>query len=263
MPATRIRLICWNSAESQEKAALLADAGYQVDASPFSPLAVRELRHNLPAAVIIDLSRLPSQGRDVALQLRQFKSTRQVALVFSGGDPVKLPRIRELLPDAVYTSWEEIEPALESAIQHPPEQVVAPSSSFAAYAGAPLVQKLGIRPHSKVTLIDAPPSFEQGLGVLPPGVTWCTSLDGPCDLVICFIRSQKDLEEQVACVKGFPGKGGVWMVWPKKGSRIESELTQVLVRKAGLAAGLVDYKICAIDETWTGLRFALRKAKIS
>jgi len=254
-----IRLICWNSAEAQEKAARLESAGYKVDFEPFTPDVMRLVRHDPPAAVVIDLSRLPSQGRDVALQLRQFKSTRLTPLVLCGGDPLKLPKIHELLPDAAYTTWEEILPALVQAIDNPVTNVVVPESSFAGYAGAPLVKKLGIRPHMSVALLDPPPGFVQNLPGLPDGVTWCSQAGVPCDLVIWFIRTYKELVEGLPRVQPGIGKAGLWIVWPKKSSGLESDLTQVAVRKTGLAAGLVDYKVSAIDETWTGLRFALRK----
>ena len=259
MPAPSLRLICWNAAEAKEKAARLESAGYKVDFEPFTPDVMRLVRHDPPAAVVIDLSRLPSQGRDVALQLRQFKSSRLTPLVLCGGDPLKLPKIRELLPDANYTAWEDILPALEQAVSNPPTVVVVPASSFAGYAGAPVIKKLGIRPHMRVGLLNPPPGFKQNLPGLPEGVDWRSQPGVPCDLVIWFIRTRKELDEGLARVQPGIGKAGLWVVWPKKTSGVESDLTQVIVRKIGLAAGLVDYKVSAIDETWTGLRFAVRK----
>jgi CheY-like chemotaxis protein len=256
-----IRLICWNAAEAKEKAAALESAGYQVDFEPFSPEVMRRVRQDPPAAVVIDLSRLPSQGRDVAVQLRQFKSSRLTPQVLCGGDPLKLPKIRELLPDAVYTAWENILPALEQALRSPLTNVAVPESSFAGYAGAPLVKKLGIRPHQTVGLLDPPPGFEQNLPNLPEGVTWCGQPGAPCDLVIWFVRTYTELVEGLPMVQPGIGKAGLWVMWPKKTSGVESDLTQVIVRKTGLAAGLVDYKVSAIDKTWTGLRFAVRKPR--
>jgi hypothetical protein len=259
MPEPSLRLICWNAAEARDKAARLASAGYTVDFEPFTPDVMKLVRQAPPAAVVIFLGRLPSQGRDVALQLRQFKSSRLTPLVLCGGDPLKLPKIRELLPDAVYTAWEDILPALEQALSNPPTVVVVPASSFAGYAGAPLIKKLGIHPHMRVGLLNPPPGFAQNIPNLPEGVDWCSQPGVLCDLVIWFIRTRKELDEGLAGVQPGIGKAGLWVVWPKKTSGVESDLTQVIVRKTGLAAGLVDYKVSAIDETWTGLRFAVRK----
>ena len=261
MPLPIVRLICWNAAEAREKATAIESVGYKVDFEPYTPEVTRLMRQNPPAAVVIDLSRLPSQGRDVALQLRQFKSTRLIPLVLCGGDPLKLPKIQELLPDAGYTTWENLLPALEQAILNPLTQVVVPESSFAGYAGAPLIKKLGIRTGMTVALLDAPPGFEHSLPGLPEGVSWCSEAGTPCDLVIWFVRTYQELVERLPSVQPGIGKAGLWVVWPKKTSGIASDLTQVNVRKTGLAAGLVDYKVSAIDETWTGLRFAVRKAR--
>ena len=143
----------------------------------------------------------------------------------------------------------------------PLTNVVVPESSFAGYAGAPLVKKLGIRPHMTVALLDPPPGFEQNLPGLPEGVSWCSQAGAACDVVIWFVRTQTVLFEDLPRVQPGFGKAGLWVVWPKKGAGEESDLTQTIVRKAGLAAGLVDYKVSAIDETWTGLRFAIRKPR--
>jgi hypothetical protein len=181
--------------------------------------------------------------------------------VLCGGDPLKLPKIQQLLPDAVYTPWENILPALEQAIGSPLTHVAVPESSFAGYAGAPLVKKLGIRPQMTVALLDPPPGFEQNLPGLPEGVSWCSQAGTPCDLVIWFVHTYQELVENLPRVQPGVGKAGLWVAWPKKSSGIASDLTQVNVRKLGLAAGLVDYKVSAIDETWTGLRFAVRKPR--
>jgi len=261
MPLPSIRLICWNAAEAKEKAARLELAGYRVDFEPFTPELMHLVRQDPPAAVVIDLGRLPSQGRDVALQLRQFKSTRQIPLVLCGGEPLKLPKIQALLPDAFYTTWENMLLALAQAMRTPLSNLVVPESSFAGYAGAPLVKKLGIRSHTTVALLDPPTGFERNLPGLPEDVSWCSQAGATCDLVIWFVRTQTELFEGLPHVQPGIGKAGLWVVWPKKGSGVESDLTQAIVRQAGLAAGLVDYKVSAIDETWTGLRFAIRKPR--
>ena len=144
---TSIRLIHWNAAEAVERAERLRALGYSVDdAAPNPPNLIKELAQRPPAALVIDLSRLPSQGRDVGVLLRQRKATRSVPLVFVGGEPEKVAGIRALLPDAIYTEWEAIATALPEAIAHPPQNPIALASAFDGYAGKPLVVKLGIRP---------------------------------------------------------------------------------------------------------------------
>ncbi len=256
----RVQLIHWNSDEARERAQRLAAAGYEVDHEISGGSAfVREMGQNPPAAVVIDLARLPSQGRDLALLLRKTKATRDVPLVFIGGPPEKVTRIQELLPDATYASWERIGDAVAEAIANPPVDPVTPESQFAAYVGKSLVEKLGIGADSVVGLVAAPRGFKETLGALPEGAQLREGASGDCDLFIWFVRSRAALEEGVQEMVDLAEHGPVWIAWPKKASRMATDLTQQQVREMGLDAGLVDYKICAIDKTWSGLLFTRRK----
>jgi len=258
--AASVRLIHWHAGEAGERAARLRAASWEVDASQFNgPAGLRSLRENKPLAVVIDLSRLPMQGRDVGLAVRQFKSTRFVPVVFVDGLPEKVARVRRSLPDAVFTSWETIRRDLKRAVAHPPRDVVAPGSLLAGYSGTPLAKKLGIKPDSVVALAGAPDGFEKTLGDLPGGVNIMTRATPSADLIVWFVRSRKELERGIRRMAGLTGKGGTWIAWPKKTSPLASDLTQAAVRKVGLASGLVDYKVCAIDADWSGLKFARRK----
>jgi len=152
----RIRLVHWKSAEAAERIETLRSAGYEVEHDDRAgPATLRSIRDDHPAAVVIDMTRIPSQGRDFGLALRQHGGTRRVPLVFVGGDPAKIDRVKELLPDAVYTPWSRIRSA--------------PGRAFGS-----------------------------------------------------------DAEGRARC---------------------------------GLKSGLVHYKVCSIDDTWSGLRFARRKSE--
>jgi CheY-like chemotaxis protein len=258
MRKKRVRLIHWKLTEASERAAILRSGGYEVAYETFGPASFKEMRKSPPDAVVIDLSRIPSHGRDVGLGIRQYKDTRYVPLVFVEGDPAKVERVRELLPDAVYTDWKQILDALELALAHPPKAPIVPSSSLAGYEGAPLPKKLGIKPHALVYLIDAPEDFEKSIAEWPPGVTFVRDAPKQNDLTIWFVKSRKELEGRINQAKSEIGKGGLWIAWPKKASGMASDLSQAAVRKVGLDSGLVDYKVCSIDETWSGLKFAFR-----
>ena len=165
----RIRLIHWNASEAEERSDRLQTAGYEVNGELLDGAGLRRLRDDPPDAVVIDLSRRPSQGRDVGLTLRKYVATRHVPLVYVGGASDKVARVRQFLPDAVYTTWQKIGGALEQAIVHPPVDPVVPGSVFDVYAGTPLPKKLGIKAQSTVVLVDAPEEFERTLGELPQG----------------------------------------------------------------------------------------------
>lgn len=254
----RIRLIHWNAVEAEERAAQLMGAGFAVAYNPLTPAELRVLREEPPNAIVLDLSRAPSQGRDLALGLRKHGATRHVPLVFVDGEPRKVARIRELLPDATYTTWDEIQSALVHAINTPVVDPVVHESAFAAYAGTPLPKKLGIKADSVVTLIGGPVGFEETLGQLPSGVVVRWADPDPNGVTLWFVRSRQELEERVKAMGAFAAGGGLWIAWPKKASGVVSDLSQQVVREVGLASGLVDFKICSIDDTWSGLRFSQR-----
>ena len=236
----RIRLIHWNVGEARERAARLESAGYEVVYEPLDAAGLRKVREDPPGAAVIDLGRLPSRGRDVALTIRKYKPTRNVPLVFVDGDPKKVARIRELLPDAVYTTWSRIDSSLARAIAHPPADPVVPRSLFDVYASTPLPKKLGIKANSVVVLVDAPEGFEGTLGELPEGVILRRHAHSRCDVTLWFVKSRSDLERRIERMGIFAEEGGLWIVWPKKSSGIASDLSQRAVREVGLAAGLVD-----------------------
>jgi hypothetical protein len=255
----RVRLIHWKAEEAIVKAELLREAGYVVDCGTFNRDAMVSLREDPPAAVVIDLSRLPSQGRDVAVALRMHRSTRQIPLVLAGGDPGKVARIREHLPDATYTTWAKMADSLKAAIDSPASDPVVPRSAMVFYSDAPLCTKLGIKKGTAVCLINAPTGFEGLLGRLPEGARLLSGSESTCDLIICFVGSMDQLRAGIDEVRGRIGIGGLWIAWPKKASGVQSDLTQNEVRRVGLSKGLVDYKIASIDDTWSGLRFARRE----
>ncbi len=256
----RVRLICWNLIEAKKRAETLKSAGYVVDAGiPSGAASVREMGKSRILAIVIDLSRLPSQGRDIAIMFRSMKATRRIPLVFVEGDPEKVARIRNLLPDAVYSRWGGIRSALQRVISTPPLNPVVLKSVFEAYSGVPLTKKLGIKPGIFLAVLNAPEGFEDKLSPLPIRVRLTHRLSKQADLTIWFNRSRRRFELHVAKVAAAIGESKLWIVWPKKEGRFRSNLTQQIVRETGLAAGLVDYKICSIDDTWSGLLFTHRK----
>lgn len=132
---------------------------------------------------------------------------------------------------------------------------------MAAYSGTPLVTKLGIKTNHRVALQHPPADFDTTLGELPSGAT-CTNDLGdrrPFDVMVYFTKSRSDLQKCFArLARCLRPAGGLWIAWPKRASGMATDLTEDLIREIGLAAGLVDNKVCAVDETWSGLRFVIR-----
>jgi hypothetical protein len=127
------------------------------------------------------------------------------------------------------------------------------------YSGTPLPRKLGIKAGYRVALWGAPQGFETTLGGLPDGVRLVPR--GPAKVILLFVGSQADLARRFGPAGSALDEGGaLWVVWPKKTSPLAGDLGQKEVRAFGLAAGFVDYKICAVDATWSGLCFARRRS---
>lgn len=257
----KITLFLWNEEEAREKAALLKKAGYRVETQSGHGGGGAQSQRDLPPDVfVIDLGRLPSHGRAVAVWLRQKKQTRPVPIVFVEGDPAKTEMVRAMIPDAVYTTWGRIQGAVKKAISSRPENPVVPGT-MDGYAGTPLPKKLGIKVDSTVALLGAPGGFEKTLGRLPAGVTIRKQARGSADVILLFVRSRAALEKRFPAANRALKQGGrLWITWPKKTSGVSSDLTQQKVRRFGLAEGLVDYKISAVDQTWSALCFTQRRA---
>jgi len=256
----KIRLVAWRDDEGKLRASELAESGQPVEyvASEGGAL-LKELKEDPPEALIIDLSRSPAHGRDLAVALRIHKGTRHVPLVFAGGLPEKVARVREVLPDAEFADWSEIATALNRVLSGPVADPVVPDSALAGYSGTPLPKKLGIKDSTRILLVGAPDDFLVTLGYVPDGVTFLSRFGPNVDLILWFVRSGKELKAGIGRWAGRVGKGGMWIIWPKKGSVLESDLKQDVVRKTGLGSGLVDYKIAAVDQNWSGLKFSVRK----
>jgi len=133
------------------------------------------------------------------------------------------------------------------------------TTTSGGYSGTPLPRKLGIREGSRVAVVSAPDTFTRVLGPLPTGVQLRTGARGRCDVVVFFVTRRAELARRLpSFVRALEADGGLWVAWPKKTSGVATDLAFDAVQAVGLDAGLVDNKICAIDATWSGLRFVRR-----
>ena len=256
---SRIQLLHWKDAEGRERARELRAAGFLVEYDVSARESLLAARDDPPDAIVIDLTRLPSHGREIAWELRRNKKTRSVPLVFVGGEAEKVARIRKEIPDAGYAEWKGVARAIERAVATPPRDPVVPDSKH-FYTGKPLAEKLGLKPGSSLALVEAPQGFERVLGALPADAVVKRGLRGRADMVLWFVRSAAELRRALPrWKKAAEGGTRVWVACPKKGSRIETDLDVEQVRTAPHAHGLVDFKICAIDGDWSGICFAKRR----
>ena len=130
---------------------------------------------------------------------------------------------------------------------------------MAGYSGKPLVQKIGIKPGYRLALASEPTDFIKELAPLTEDVIVATGGRAALDCVILFADEARTLESRVVrWAARLTPAGMLWIAWPKKASRVETDVTEALVRSTGLGAGLVDVKICAVNEIWSGLKFVRR-----
>lgn len=258
MDKPRLRFIHWSEKEGQAHKHFLEKAGYMVDFEKFTPAILQAMRIDSPDAVVIDLTRLPSHGRDIAVNLRVTKDTRHIPMLFVEGNTAKVEKIQELLPDAVYSTWKAIKQDLEVLMENPPENPVVPKDVFAGYSKSPLYKKLGISENATVALMDAPEGFVETFQELPPGVEFTENPEQRADVILWFNRSRDDLKTGLPTCKPLAKSGKLWILWPKKSSGVKSDLSQSVVRETGVSTGMTDYKICSVDKTWSGLCFTLK-----
>lgn len=258
MAKRRVWLIHWNEQEAAPRLDKLrklgCDAGWHED--------IRKLGEWAAELVVIDLSRLPSHGRQVADYVWSAKSRRAMPIVFVGGEPAKVEVARKQFPGAHFCEWDQIGPVIERAFASPPREAGVTPGPMASYAPKPLAGKLGIKPNSVVSLVEPPTDFLRLLEGLPGNVGFVLDYEPAADIILFFLRSTMDLRDVIARLRRLE-RPTAWLVYPKKSASADTALTQSLVRESGMAAGWVDFKVCAVDATWTALAFRKRRGPLS
>lgn len=254
-----VRLVHWNEDEGLERHQQLEALGFDA-AFDFGDglFVIRLIKSTLPDAVVIDLSRIPSHGRDIANSIRSAKYSRHIPIVFVDGEPEKVKKTKQLIPDATYTSWGRIKPALSKAIAKPVKNPVVPNHHLAW--GKSTVEKLGVNAGFKVAMLASPKGFVDTLKPWPAKVKFTARPETDADLYMAFSKSAHELQAHLIAMQPIRGKHTLWLLWPKKASGVKSDIDGNKVRNAGLASGWVDFKVCSVDETWSGLGFKRKKS---
>jgi hypothetical protein len=131
---------------------------------------------------------------------------------------------------------------------------------MAGYSGTPLAAKLGIKPGFSVFAVNTPPDYPSLLAPIPAGVTFATRLSTSVDLIHLFTKSAAEMDAKLrAWRRAMKPDGTIWISWPKKASKVPTDITEDVIREIALLMGLVDVKVCAVDETWSGLKLVVRK----
>lgn len=259
----RVRIIHWKAPEAPPLIEACRACGFDVeyDYLKFGLLA-KLVREKPPDALVIDLSCVPSHGRDTAIAFRQAKYARHIPLVFVDGAPEKVEAIRQLLPDATFTTRNQLCSRIRSACAKRVKDPVIPPGAIVmgSYGSRTVAQKLGIKEGSTVAVIDAPRDYAAALGELPLDVELTEDPDSVhelCNVTLWFVRDPRVYQAGLRRMQAIADRTKLWVVW-RKGST--NGLTQYVVRESANEAGLVDYKICAVNEQWSAMAFARRKS---
>jgi len=130
---------------------------------------------------------------------------------------------------------------------------------MAGYSGTPLPQKLGIKPGTTIVVINEPLKYRKLLGKLDQ-VTFSNRIRANSDFVHLFTTRRSELESELSILRGkIPDNGTIWVSWPKKSANVPTDITEDVIREVALPLGLVDIKVCAVDETWSGLKLMIRR----
>jgi len=131
---------------------------------------------------------------------------------------------------------------------------------MAGYSGTPLAKKLGIKPGTELVLVGAPDGYRKLVEPLPDGVKFGARLAAGTDIVHVFATRKVELAKALkSCRAKLKSDGTVWVSWPKKAAKVVTDITEDTVRELALPLGFVDIKVCAVDETWSGLKLVVRK----
>jgi CheY-like chemotaxis protein len=254
----RVRVIHWKEAEAGPLVDTVRSHGFAAEyvPDPSGSVVAGEIRANPPDAVVIDLSRLPSHGREIAVWLRNRKSTRNIPIVFVEGDPEKTEKVKAVLPDAVYTTMKGLSAALRTACAGRVPNPVVPPSAMERFRTKTAAQKLGILPASSVAVMDAPRDYAIVLGDMPDDVEISEDPEDIHNVTLWFIRDSESMRMAVRRMRAIASKTKLWILWPKGQS---NRFREGSIREMGIGNGLVDYKICSVNEQWSGILFARKK----
>jgi hypothetical protein len=252
---SRVRVFHWKAEEAPPLISEIKSAGHSVEYNATFGEYWRN-RKSPPDAFVIDLTRMPSHGREVAIALRSHKATRQLPILFVDGNAEKVEAIRRILPDAIYTSRAKIAAALRRA--KPFADPVAPPGMMERYAGRSVAQKLGIGPDTRVGLVDPPADYDRVVGPLPDGASLEEGISDGCKITLWFVHDYASFEAALPEMRRTAARSRLWILW-RKGKR--DGVNEPLIRRGCIEVGLVDYKICSANEIWSAMAFAVKKAQ--
>ncbi len=251
----RVRIVHWKAPRAGPLIEACRAGGFEVEYDDVRGSDVIKLvRANPPDALVLDLSCLPSHSREVAVYLRGTKYARHIPLIFVDGAAEKVEAVRRLLPDAAYTSLKRICAAIKAA--KPLQNPVRPRGIMERYGSRTVAQKLGIGEGSTVGVVDAPRDYAAALGPFPENVEIFEDPRSPQSITLWFVNDARAYRAAMPRMRAIAAETKLWVIW-RKG---QPEIGARAIRAGADEAGLVDCKICAVNEKWSAMALARSKS---
>jgi len=253
----RVRIVHWRAREAATLIEAARSSGFDIEYDDVNfPALAKMIRANPPDALVLDLSYLPSHSRESAVYLRRTKYARHIPLIFVDGEPEKVEAVRRLLPDAIYTTTSQVPLRIKRACGRKLENPVLPPGIGERNPGRSVAQKLGIKEKSSVALINPPRNYASAIGQLPDGVEFLENVES-APVTLWFVGDSREYTAGLRRGWKLADRTKLWVIWRKGGA---TDLNSNVVRELGIEAGLVDYKICAVNEQWSAMAFARKKS---
>jgi hypothetical protein len=254
----RVRIVHWKEPQAAPLIEACRACGFEAEYDPVRfPDLAKLIRANPPDALVIDLTCLPSHGRESAIYLRRTKYARHLPLVFVDGEPEKVEKVREQLPDATFTTRKQICSGIKAALAKTIAAPVLPPSMEERFASRTVAQKLGMKPDIKAAVIEAPRNYVAVIGELPQGAELLEDPESVCPVTLWFVEDLRGFKAGLRRMQKIADRTKLWIIWRKGG---KTELTSNLIREGGIDVGLVDYKICSVSEHWSGMAFGRKRS---
>lgn len=252
----------WHAGEAAAHVRPLKAAGHRVRTLA-SVDAAADFITSSPDALVISLDRLPSHGQAVAAVFWEAKKRHQTPIVFVGGATDKVRAAQAKFKTAIFCHRNQLTDVvgqISSGSLTIPVVATVRRPSTSDYSGKPLPQKLGLTEGQRVAFLHAPEDWDSIIGPMPANVLRYAKPVKDLDMVVLFVT------EALVLAKEFPkltermaAKGMIWVAWPKKSAKVNTDVDENTIREVGLKKNWVDVKVCAISEIWSGLKFLRRK----
>jgi hypothetical protein len=244
----RIVFLHWKREEIRELASRILGCAIAC----YVPIAGEGMKglkeYPIPDALVIALDRMPSHGRDIGYAFHRQKSTRQVPLVYVGGDPAKVEKIRELLPESTFTDWDRVSEAIRGAIANPAMVLPRPGGEIST---APVYRKIGLEQGMRIALLGAPAPLEDLAPGLPSGIAIDEEPSIQTAMTLWFVRSEEEFAGGLPEIAPALGKKPRLWVFYQRGKG----LTWTRMLEAAAAYELAQFKIMRLNERWSGVGF--------